>query len=38
MRSILTYIIKRVKRWNSYWKFIEEERIKAMKYSGRGFF
>ncbi len=26
-------IINRIKKWNAYWAFIENERIKAAKYT-----
>jgi hypothetical protein len=38
MKKILKNIVYRLKKWNSYWVFIEEERVKAMIYCGRGFF
>ena len=33
MKKIFNKIIKKVKAWNSYWKFIEQERMKAAKYT-----
>jgi len=29
-------IIHKIKEWNKFWAFIENERINAMKYIGRG--
>ena len=37
MKRLYKKIIKRIKRWNDYWAFIEQERINAMKHCGRGF-
>jgi len=38
IKNLFTRIVKRIKRWNDYWAFIENERMKAMEYCGRGFF
>jgi hypothetical protein len=34
MKRVFNKIWKRIKSWNAYWKFIEEERIKSAKESG----
>jgi len=34
MKKIFNKILKRIKAWNTYWKFIEEERMKAAEYTG----
>ena len=34
MKKIFNKIWKRIKAWNTYWKFIEEERMKAAEYTG----
>jgi len=34
MKEIFNKILKRIKAWNTYWKFIEEERMKAAEYTG----
>ncbi len=33
--TLVKKIIKRIKKWNKYWAFIEQERINAMKYTHR---
>ena len=38
MKNILKKIWMRVKKWHSWWTFIEKERLKAMEHCGRGFF
>ena len=36
--EIIKKIKMKLKKWNDWWTFIEEERLKAMEYCGRGFF
>ena len=31
-------ILKKIKKWNEWWAFIQKEKLKAMEYCGRGFF
>tara|TARA_B100002019_G_C21265995_1_gene599458 strand:+ start:418 stop:522 length:105 start_codon:yes stop_codon:yes gene_type:complete len=31
-------ILKKIKKWNEWWTFIQKEKLKAMEYCGRGFF
>ncbi len=34
MKRVFNKIWKQIKAWNAYWKFIEEERMKAAEYTG----
>jgi len=34
MKKIFKRIVTRIKKWNKYWAFIEEERMSASKYTG----
>ena len=35
MKKIFKRIIKRIRKWNTYWAFIEKERMECMKKGGR---
>ena len=37
MKQLYKKIIKRIKTWNDFSIFVEQERMNAMKYCGRGF-
>ena len=37
MKIKMKKIIKRIKAWNDFWVFVEQERMNAMKYCGKGF-
>ena len=34
MKKLLKKVLKRINQWNDYWKFIEEEKMKASRYTG----
>jgi len=36
MKKIFRKVVNRIKKWNEYWAFIEEQRMECMKHSGRG--
>ena len=36
MKKLFNKIINRIKKWNEYWTFIEQERMRCMKKSGKG--
>ena len=33
MKKLLKKVLKRINKWNDHWKFIEEEKMKASKYT-----